>query len=257
MERPVTPKEIELMLAVWKNSQRRPAWKPTVSDGAGDPSGSRFGGPAYSASGPELCGICRAPMPLLIQLDLESTPGGIGRGLLQAFYCADADCEQTGDGWSPFSQMHRVRMVDKSGGALTPTPNDHPARAIVGWEPLQDLPSAQDHDELGLELQYDFVQKTVAIRCPSVGLDAPPIGIDDLTAEQIADAETGDKLLGWPHWVQGAEYPSCPECKSRMRYLFQIDSEDHLPIMWGDVGIAHLSQCPNHPHVLTLGWACG
>jgi hypothetical protein len=105
-------------------------------------------------------------------------------------------------------------------------------------------------------MRYDFKAGTVSIRCPTVGLDAPPIRIDDLTAEQIANAEIGDKVLGWPHWVQGAEYPTCPKCRCRMRYLFQIDSEDHLPITWGDAGILHISQCPSHCDVLTMAWAC-
>ncbi len=67
----------------------------------------------------------------------------------------------------------------------------------------------------------------------------------------------GDTLLGWPHWIQGVEYPECPKCKARMEHVFQIDSEKNLPLMWGDMGIAHVTRCPTHREVLALGWACG
>jgi uncharacterized protein YwqG len=42
-----------------------------------------------------------------------------------------------------------------------------------------------------------------------------------------------------------------------MEYVFQIDSEDNLPLMWGDMGTAHVTRCPTHREVLALGWACG
>jgi hypothetical protein len=256
----MTPSQIELKLAGWKGAHRRPAWKPRVSDGVSSPAGSRFGGVPFSPDGQRpLCGQCRQPLPLLLQLDLESTPGGLGTGLLQVFYCANPDCEQARDGWSPFSVIHLARIVDaKGGGGLAQAASDdHPPRTIVGWDPIDDLPSPREHEELGLELEYDFEAQTVAFRCPAVGLQTPPIGIDDLTAEQIANPEAGDKLLGWPHWIQGVEYPTCPKCRSRMRVLFQLDSEDNVPVMWGDAGIAHISQCPNHRDVLTMAWACG
>jgi hypothetical protein len=41
-----------------------------------------------------------------------------------------------------------------------------------------------------------------------------------------------------------------------MRLLLQIDSEDHLPVSFGDGGCAHLTYCPKHPKVMAFGWAC-
>jgi hypothetical protein len=41
-----------------------------------------------------------------------------------------------------------------------------------------------------------------------------------------------------------------------MHLLFQIDSEDNLPYMFGDAGCGHITQCPKHPHRLAFGWAC-
>ena len=66
----------------------------------------------------------------------------------------------------------------------------------------------------------------------------------------------GDKLAGWPYWVQDVEYPDCPKCGERMRLVFQIDSGDNLPFDFGDVGCGHVTQCTEHKGVLAFGWAC-
>ena len=66
----------------------------------------------------------------------------------------------------------------------------------------------------------------------------------------------GDKLGGWPYWVQGPELPQCPECSETMALVFQLDSEDNVPHMFGDAGIGHILQCPDHPEQLSWGWAC-
>lgn len=83
------------------------------------------------------------------------------------------------------------------------------------------------------------------------------VGIDEIQVEDIASAAEQDKLGGWPRWIQGAEYPTCPTCQNSMRVVFQIDSEDHIPYMFGDSGIGHITQCPEHHNVVAFGWACG
>jgi uncharacterized protein YwqG len=74
--------------------------------------------------------------------------------------------------------------------------------------------------------------------------------------EAISIAKNGDKLGGWPYWIQGAEYPDCPECGARMEVVFQLDSNNNLPFMFGDVGCGHITQCPRHKDVVTFAWAC-
>lgn len=111
---------------------------------------------------------------------------------------------------------------------------------------------------LGLHYTYDFSAGTVRVDCPAVGLSAElalAAGGNEL-AETIAVAATGDKLAGWPTWVQNPEYPSCPRCESQMVYVFQLDSEDNLPYMFVDVGRGHITQCPRHLDVVAFGWAC-
>ncbi|WP_375772587.1 YwqG family protein [Archangium gephyra] len=251
-------------LEPWRNARRRAAWLPEVKDGPGPAAGSRFGGLPWLPNGerhPE-CGNCKQPLRLLVQLDLQSLPEEarqrLGRGLLQVFYCERDECEQECDGWFPFSQAHRVSIIDAPHGHMAaPAGKPFPPKEISGWKRADDYPSPAEHEELGLDFDYDFEKDTVRVRCPEVGLDSPPIGIHDLEAETVSSALTGDKLLGWPHWIQGVEYPQCPECKARMEYVFQIDSQNNLPLMWGDMGTAHVTRCPTHPNVLALGWACG
>src|SRR5438445_372605 len=49
-----------------------------------------------------------------------------------------------------------------------------------------------------------------------------------------------DKVAGWPRWVQGEWKLDCPSCGVQTVALVQIGSEDHVPHMFGDVGIGHV-----------------
>jgi uncharacterized protein YwqG len=75
-------------------------------------------------------------------------------------------------------------------------------------------------------------------------------------AEIICRCAGGDKLGGWPGWIQWPEYPNCRVCEQRMDYVFQIDSQDNLPWMWGDSGCGHIFQCSVHKDVVAFCWAC-
>jgi hypothetical protein len=159
----------------------------------------------------------------------------------------------------PFSdRVSLVRIVPtgelapaESAGDIEPLPPS----TIVGWERFDDVPDPEDHDLAGLAASYDFALRTVTLRCPEVGLDVT-LGLDDLAVEDIARAAEGDKLGGWPSWIQGREYPACPTCGETMQLVLQLDSDDNVPHMWGDAGIGHITQCPTHLDVVAFGWAC-
>ncbi|HEY7328275.1 MAG TPA: DUF1963 domain-containing protein [Gemmataceae bacterium] len=70
--------------------------------------------------------------------------------------------------------------------------------------------------------------------------------MDDCPAEEIAISQPRDKLAGWPYWIQNVEYPSCPRCGQQMIHVFQVDSEDNIPFMFGDSGCGNITQCPEH-----------
>lgn len=226
----------------------RPAFVPQLGDD--DPEGpvSKLGGrpwlPADTAW--PTCPHCEKPLHLFLQLDLADLPEGSprhGRGLVQLLYCTSSEplCEVDCEAYLPFADSALARLVDPTKPGSTPpvdiTESPFPGRAIVGWQETWDLPNVEELGELGVDVD---------------DLDEGVEGALDESQRPLP----GDKLGGWPHWIQGIEYPSCSECGETMELLFQIDSEDSLPYMFGDTGCAHLTQCPAHPGVLAFAWAC-
>ncbi len=257
--------DIVKKLQPWQMKHQRPAWKPIVEAGDGSPSASKFAGTPWIGDGavwPE-CGVCKKPLQLFVQLDLAKLPEELGKkfgtGLLQLFYCLNDECAGSG-GWEPFADdLSRVRLVKPAGvgdrNVVSRNTSEFPAKRIVGWTKFSDLPNGAEHEELGLKYTYDFKAGTVKLECPELSLTFEDVR-DDSLAEKIAQSENGDKLGGWPNWVQGVEYPSCPRCGRRMALVFQVDSEDNLPFMFGDTGCGHITQCPEHKEVVAFGWAC-
>lgn len=193
---------------------------------------SHFGGnPLLQGEWP-LCGVCSERMALFVQLDVGSLPMGHpieGSGILQVFYCTGCD-----EAFEPFAKCQLVRLV---GGGKEPSGKPmFEAKYIARWEPLPDYPQTQE------------------LRLGSERLDR----LDDfLETNEAFRTKAGDKLGGWPYWIQGVEQPKCPKCKKKMAYIFQIDSDDNLDWMFGDIGCGHVFQCEEHRDVLSFHWACG
>jgi uncharacterized protein YwqG len=206
---------------------------------------SGFGGRAHLPEGVEhpVCPNCAQPMPLLAQLALSELPDDArpeGSGLLQVFYCSqapvgsDMPCDVDLEGWAAFSKAHCVRLVPDGPGQPSPAGIPHPDRRVVGWSPIQDYPNGEELRDLGL-------------------------AISDSVWDALGEADiprSGEKLGGWPNWIQGVEYPNCPECGNTMGLVLQIDSDQNVPVMFGDMGIGHVTQCKAHPRVLAFAWAC-
>jgi hypothetical protein len=269
--------EIAAAFDPWRRSHRRDAWRPLTEESTGSGRRSQFGGIALLGIGEPwpACTGCQRPMQLFLQLDLASLPESCPlrheRGILQLFYCVadpDADdlCECDQEMWQPLSpgKLARVLDIDTHGAATPVVPAGFapfPARVITAWEHFDDYPSTAEHEELGIGYEYEFrpgrTFTTVEWREGGVQFDRVPTHNDGAgVAEAISTAAEKDKLGGWPMWVQGVEYPRCPQCNQLMSYLFQIDSEDHVPYMFGDAGCGHLTRCEQHPEVLGFGWAC-
>ena len=258
--------EIVLRLEPWRVKQRRPAWKPVVEAGEGPATASKFCGTAWTepdAPWPD-CGHCRQPLRAFLQLDLTDLPAELGQpfgtGLLQLFYCTRADC-YGGDGHVPFADtLSRVRVVPQSvrdEEPDKPVAPAFPAKRVVGWSRFSDLPSIAEHEALGLDSTFDHSTGHYRVECPEFGLS---LASDESgwgwLAEGVATAAEGDKLGGWPAWVQDAGHPSCPRCDRRMVFVFQVDSEHNVPFMFGDAGCGHITQCPEHKEVVAFAWAC-
>lgn len=259
----MTGDEVLQKLAPWREANTRLVWKPQTVEDDGQRDASKFSGTPWLAVGEDWprCPGCKQPLQLFLQLNLAKLPeeleGRFGQGLLQLFYCVSYDCDAACSSWEPFSPSHVVRVVRIDGAecrAVEVPEGQFPPRLIVGWEIDADLPSTAEHDLLGLAYDYDFPAKKLRISWSEASLVMDDLDMD--IAESIGSALFGDKLGGWPHWVQGVEYPSCPRCGAVMQMLFQIDSENNLPYMFGDVGIGHITQCSEHKDVVAFGWAC-
>jgi uncharacterized protein YwqG len=257
--------ELLQKLAPWRDSIRRTAWKPVTKLGDGPAKSHKFSGVPWLAADEDwpLCPNCKQPMQLFVQVNLADLPEELGRqfgvGLLQLFYCTNFDdqCDVELQGWDPFSKVHLARVVQPTGAErtdVTMPPGHFPAKSIVGWEPIDDYPMDEDQTEPGPEIDYDFKKNTASVTWDETGLAVTGLAFDE--AEAISPTARGDKLAGWPNWVQGPEYPDCPQCGEQMELVFQIDSEDNLPFMFGDVGCGHITQCPTHKDVVAFGWAC-
>ena len=71
---------------------------------------------------------------------------------------------------------------------------------------------------------------------------------------ELGEAKRGDKLAGWPCWIQYSENPNCPKCQQRMQFVFQVASDNNLPYHFGDMGNGYLTQCPEHKDALAFLW---
>jgi uncharacterized protein YwqG len=125
--------------------------------------------------------------------------------------------------------LPRGVLLESEGEAL-------PARVVEGWDRgYPDYPHNEETVIADLGLDDDERDAYIDLSCEIPG---------------------GDKLFGWPDFVQGVEYEYCTKCRNEMMFLLQLDSECNVPIMWGDTGTAMVFYCAKHPDVITFNWAC-
>jgi uncharacterized protein YwqG len=185
-------------------------------------------------------------MQLFLQLNLAELPEGLGRpygeGLLQMFFCVNTEpsSDENHDDFEPFSKCHLLRLVQPAPTRQVRAPEKIaggyylPVKMISGWSEIEDYPHPYECEEHGIVLadsDYDIW-------------------------DSLAPRSQGDKLAGWPIWIQGIEYPNCRRCGERMQMVFQLNSEENLLYMFGDSGRGHITQCPTHKDELAFGWAC-
>lgn len=230
---------------------RRSTFEPVVETTDVEGPVSKFGGLPWLPEGSAwpACGGCKKPMYFFAQLDVASLPaaaGVKGSGLLQLFMCANPDTKADVclDSWQHGAASALVRLVDSAGaGANAQWPEVEatwPPRRIVGWTEHEDYPGYEDFELAGFESEDELIELWEA----AADDDRPSLNRE------------GDKVGGWPYWVQSPEYGRCSECGKQMQLVLQLDSEINVPYMFGDSGAGHVCQCPDHPHVLTWGWAC-
>lgn len=211
----------------------RTAWIWSMSDGEAAADATRIGGRPIMGE-EEIwpgCGDCKNPLTFMMQCNLDALPDGMDNhesGILRFFYCLHDDCAGMG-GWDPFDPQHHLSILQGYGNCRT-TPKDTiliPAQYVSDLTEIQDVPHWPDRRNLNLPESDDQVY-----------------------------AADGHKYAGWPHWIQGAERPSCPECKAVMVPFIQLDNAWYKDFNFGG-GVGHISQCTAHPDQLAFGWACG
>lgn len=247
----------------------RPAWKPMVTQGDGDILASKFSGRPWLSQNETwpTCPNCAKPMQLFLQLNLAELPEPVreefGSGVLQMFHCIPGDCQPEYEvgtiyyGRVPFLiQNVRIRLVQPLGsGSNPPLPeidgeeygSSFPALTITNWVEIEDYPHP---DDLVAQV-YGWDQ----VKNHNLGSElAQRLGLS-YEYDQVYPTDEGDKLGGYPRWVQDMEYPGCPICHAPMRLVFQLASCENLPYMFGDMGIAHILQCKTHKDEFAFVWS--
>lgn len=244
------PKEVKEMIAQL-SEHRRTAYLPvTSSKEASFSQESKFGGYPYLRNEKDwpICPGCMKHMTLFLQLDRRNLPERKSTKVLQLFYCItqkpilfglfkSETCEDAMV--SPFSNTVVCREFEPLGESAQIKVNSiqtFPERRIDSWEAKDDYPYWVEYDRLGI---HDASNGEV---------------YEYLDSENIFTTIEGDKLLGWPNWLQfGTEYPIHPETGSLMEYLFQIDSQRNIPYMFGDGGIGYLFESKSK---MAFSWNC-
>lgn len=214
--------------------------EPTFSDK------SKIGGFPYLRNEDDWpqCPNCTKHMQLFLQLNLKDLPEKKDDGLIQLFYCTTGEplCEVDLEAFFPFSKAVNCRKIttEEESAQIIPVLDEiFDEKIIVDWTAIDDYPHFEEYEFLGIDVEMD----------------------DDIYAlmddRQVGMPVERDKLFGWPYWIQSVEYPFDRKTQSKMELLFQFDSEDNLPHMFGDAGIGHLTQSPDNKEELGFGWACG
>ena len=194
----------------------------------------------------------------MLQLNLSRLPeplvGRFGEGLLQLFMCPDEHCH----GVRAFKGSNVVRLIQPHGTASGTPPADsdpYPAKIITGWSQIEEYPHPEEAVHGGFwplfESEYEFDED----ESDEFDLSAE---CDDMHSELNLKypCHEGDKLAGWPGWMNAPMYPDCPRCMQRMQFVVQIDTHNNLAHQFGDNGIGYVTQCPAHTDVLAFGSSC-
>ncbi len=219
----------------------RTAWIPKLL--AGDdkhPLVSKLGGSPYRPENDDglECGRCGKDMTLYLQLLRADVPPAWRRvfasDLVQLFMC-DSEC-QANYGWAAFAPSTCARHVadDTAHAARAHHAEPYPEQWIVGWDERVDYPATED----------------IRLEVP----DADSLEVGEEFRERGDVTLAGEKLGGWPCFIQAAERPTC-KCGTTMEPFFQIDSNRALPTGFGDTGVGWLSSC-SKCLALTFTWQC-
>ncbi len=226
---------------------KRQAWRPVTAYGNSDIEAFEFAGNPWLSAEESypLCPRCQNPLRFFLQINLEKLPEAarsqFGNGLLQLFCCANEDAGCIDDGWEPFSTCKLVRIVQPGGAASSAElpvvdwkmgaaliEGEFPKKHIVGWQEIRTyLEWHEVESSKGLRLSRDEseILSAAGVEHESFGCEIS----DFMDTTRMCPVE-GDRLAGYPRWLQYAEYPNCPICDRLMdQLIFELTSDDNLP----------------------------
>lgn len=244
------PPKIKNLKAICKYVEdlARKSYKPVIDSTASNDKESfiesKFGGKPFISKEKYPWPLCECgnKEKFFLQLNSDTMPSHLKvnenyfDGLLQFFYCTD--CSD----YKPFSKSHHLRTVNRS--------DLNEPQAAADDEGIEQFPYKRISDWTE---ETDFMHQTEL--CDNEELIGDNYDALEYVSENYKTL-AGEKFLGWPDWVQDPEYPECRKCKKPMKFLFQVDSENNIPFMWGDFGCGHISQCPEHKEEIAFTWAC-
>ena len=78
--------------------------------------------------------------------------------------------------------------------------------------------------------------------------DEPWEQYQNVVNKLIGEKDLQSQLGGYPKWIQGEETPH-ENNGEKIKFLFQIDSEDNADLMWGDVGLIYVFYDEKKEHI--------
>lgn len=204
----------------------RPCWRPKLRKKLSKRhalSAGRFGGypPLLEGEPWPTCPSCGVQLSFAVQLDLAALPDAHPLagcdGIVQVFFCPDC----------PGEALARRLPADAAlvhGVALHDGAEVFPTRQFTRWyKKKTDYPYREPGDA-------DFDAALAKL------------DVDEENSLFLFNLQ-GDKLGGWPNWVQDNAWPEASN-GARMELLLQIDSYDALAHMFGDNGVAFVFASP-------------
>jgi ankyrin repeat protein len=187
------------------------------------------------------------PMAFVLQLDLDEVRAArgleLGSGVLQLFYSVEESP------WGPFSPEGLVRIVPKQAlrapGEVPAKLGREPSRYSSGLLPERPLRV----QEAASRCAEDFPFREAGTKkWHRYALDLP---VDsDALARLCRD---GNKVGGYPKWIQDPEYPADPKTGRELsRLLLQLEPDPVGELTWGDNGYLYVLQCPEEPTLVTF-----
>jgi hypothetical protein len=220
----------------------------------GDLLETRFGGRPYAEADDRwpICGGCGAGLTFVFQWNLAECPHTQECGLGVFFYCFR--CSSWGDvpeglidAWAlrTYDHAHLSRFVPM----VDPSTDEHQLRPSgTSIKIIESLPDWESLDQVSPSLRDLFWN-----RYPHAPFDVYEHMVDRLIGQRPGLLTQID---GYPRWVQGGHFYKCPTCQAPMRMRAQIDSEESVGLIWGDMGRLYLFGCNNHPGEARMTLEC-